>query len=440
MTPEPVDKIKILIIDDIAETRENLRKLLSFEPDLEVVGAAASGLEGIELAQELQPHIVLMDINMPDMDGITATEKLLQEVPAAQVVVLSVQGETDYFRKAMLAGARDYLTKPTSGDELIGTIHRVYEMGKAQPARTAALGSDAGNGGGQEEPRRTGDLVVVFATKGGTGGTTIAVNTAIALQQIAQDEQKVALMDADLQFGDVGIMLNLRPQRSIADLALRIDELDQQLLSSAMTAHESGIKVLLAPPRPEAAESLLATGNERQRASAIEAILATMREDFDFIVADVWGWIDDIALSLFDAAALIILVVTPDIPAVKNARLFLELAGKLDYPPDKILLVVNGVDRRGALQVSQIEKAMMPVTAQIPYDERAAMAAANRGEPLVTGVRDRPIAQGLLELAQTILDRLSADQDPDAEAEEQGEPQGADGTGLLRLKKALGRG
>jgi chemotaxis response regulator CheB len=94
VTPESVDKIKVLIIDDIGETRENLRKLLSFEPGLDVVGAAAGGTEGVKLAQELEPHVVLMDINMPDMDGITATKELLQKVPTAQVVMLSVQGET----------------------------------------------------------------------------------------------------------------------------------------------------------------------------------------------------------------------------------------------------------------------------------------------------------------------------------------------------------
>lgn len=440
MTSETVDRIKILIVDDIAETRENLRKLLSFEPDFEIVGAAAGGPEGIELAQKLQPHVVLMDINMPGMDGITATEKLLQEVPTAQVVMLSVQGETDYLRQAMLAGARDYLTKPASGDELVGTIQRVFEMGKTQSARAGAAGSDPRSGNGKQEPRHRGDLIVVFAPKGGTGGTTIAVNTAVALQQIIPDEGKVALMDANFQFGDVGVMLNMRPDRSIADLARRTDELDRQLLSSAMAAHESGVKVLLAPPRPEAAESLLATENERQRASAVEAILTTMRDDFDIIVADLWGWIDDIALSLFDAAALIILVVTPDIPAVKNARLFLELAGKLDYSHDSILLVVNGADRRGALQVKQIEKAMIPVMAEIPYDERAAIAAANRGDPLVLRDRDRPISRSLLDLADTILDTLSAEEEPDAETEEQDESEGAGGTGLLRLKKALSRG
>jgi pilus assembly protein CpaE len=282
--------------------------------------------------------------------------------------------------------------------------------------------------------------VAVFAPKGGVGGTTIAVNTAIALQQMVADEHKVALLDGHLQFGDVGVMLNLRPNRSIADLTQRMDELDRDLLSGVMTAHGSGIKVLLAPPRPEAAESLLAVQKEKTGVSAIEAILATMREDFDIIVADMWSWIDDMSLTLFDAAALIVLIVTPDIPAIKSARLFVELADKLDYAQEKVILVVNGADRRGSLRAKQIEKAMMPVTAEIPYDERAALAAANRGTPLVMRDRDRPISTSLLGLAEIIYDRLSAAQEPDAEAEDENEAEGVGGTGLLRLRKAFSRG
>ena len=73
MNSKSGEKIKVLITDDIAETRENLRKLLSFDPDIEVVGAASSGQEGIRLAKEFLPHVILMDINMHGMDGIKAS-------------------------------------------------------------------------------------------------------------------------------------------------------------------------------------------------------------------------------------------------------------------------------------------------------------------------------------------------------------------------------
>jgi CheY-like chemotaxis protein len=79
------DKVRVLIVDDVADTRENVRKLLQFEGDIDVVGAARTAKEGIELVQELNPDVVLMDINMPDMDGIAATEAIRQRSPQAQV-------------------------------------------------------------------------------------------------------------------------------------------------------------------------------------------------------------------------------------------------------------------------------------------------------------------------------------------------------------------
>jgi pilus assembly protein CpaE len=131
------DQIRVLIVDDIPETRDHLSKLLGFEPDIEVVGAAASGREAIEMASQLAPDVVLMDINMPDMDGIAATERLSAEVPSAAVVMMSVQGEADYLRRSMLAGAREFLVKPFSSDELTSSIRQVYTRERDKQSRIA---------------------------------------------------------------------------------------------------------------------------------------------------------------------------------------------------------------------------------------------------------------------------------------------------------------
>ena len=105
------DRIRVLIVDDIPETRDHLSRLLGFETDIEVAGAAASGADAIAQAKTLNPDVILMDINMPDMDGIAATEQLSSQVPDAAVVMMSVQGEADYLRRSMLAGAREFLVK-----------------------------------------------------------------------------------------------------------------------------------------------------------------------------------------------------------------------------------------------------------------------------------------------------------------------------------------
>src|SRR5215210_7825801 len=144
------DQIRVLIVDDIPETRDHLTKLLGFESDIEVVGSAASGREALDLAGRLAPDVVLMDINMPDMDGIAATEQMSARAPAAAVVMMSVQGEADYLRRSMLAGAREFLVKPFSSDELTTSIRQVHIREREKLSRIAIAptrGSNNGSGG-----------------------------------------------------------------------------------------------------------------------------------------------------------------------------------------------------------------------------------------------------------------------------------------------------
>ena len=129
------DSIRVVVVDDIAETRDHISKLLSFESDMDVIGVAASGAEALEVATRLQPDVVLMDINMPGMDGITTTEQLSSRVPNAAIVMMSVQGESDYLRRSMLAGAREFLVKPFSSDELCESIRQVHSREREKHSR-----------------------------------------------------------------------------------------------------------------------------------------------------------------------------------------------------------------------------------------------------------------------------------------------------------------
>src|SRR5579859_2721747 len=168
--------IKVLIVDDIPETRENLKKLLAFENDIEVVGTASTGREGLELAKDLLPDIILMDINMPDMDGIQATELINKEVRTSSVVMMSVQSEADYLRRALQAGASDFLTKPIAGDELYSTIRNVYERTADRRGRAALVASSviSGVGGSVLTTTHQAKIITVYSPQGGAGATTVA--------------------------------------------------------------------------------------------------------------------------------------------------------------------------------------------------------------------------------------------------------------------------
>ncbi|MCL4301681.1 MAG: response regulator [Anaerolineae bacterium] len=120
------EKIRLLIGDYDQESRENLRQQLFGEAEIEIVGIAANGEETIQMAVEQQPDLVLLDTHLPGLDGFAACEKIVQQVPSAQIIMMSVHGEADYFRRAMQAGAREFLIKPFSGLELAVSIRRVY--------------------------------------------------------------------------------------------------------------------------------------------------------------------------------------------------------------------------------------------------------------------------------------------------------------------------
>jgi pilus assembly protein CpaE len=415
------DKIRILIVDDVAETRENLRKLLSFDPNIEVIGAASTGEEGVQIAIEAKPDVILMDINLPGMDGITATENIVREVPAAQIVILSVQGETGYMRRAMAAGARDFLVKPPSSDELLSTITRAAEIGRTQAALIAPIPTQPDIVSTPRALGRRGHLITVFSPKGGVGCTTVSVNLAIALQGLLGVEKKVGLLDTSFQFGDVGVMLNLQPSRSIADISDRIEDLDSDMLGGTVSPHPTGIKVLLAPPHPEAAEPLWIADSDGGGASKVRTVARQMLNQFDYVVADTWSWVENVTLTMLDEASLIVLVITPVIPAIKSARLFLDVALKLGYPKEKILVAINHADQRTGLRIEQIEQALMPASAKIPYDEQAGLVAANRGLPFMTEQKGKPIAESFGQLARASLERIEeltgGDQAPEDDLE-----------------------
>ena len=113
--PSSDDRIRILIVDDNLGTRENVSRLLYFEKDLDVIGQAVNGRHGVEMAVELKPHIVLMDINMPDMDGITATREMAVQAPYSQVIIMSVQSDQHYMKRAMAATVLEDTPASSSG-------------------------------------------------------------------------------------------------------------------------------------------------------------------------------------------------------------------------------------------------------------------------------------------------------------------------------------
>jgi pilus assembly protein CpaE len=391
--------IKVLVVDDIAETRENIRKLLQFEADFEIVGAARSGREGIELAKELEPDVILMDINMPDIDGITATETIRGEVPHSQIVILTVQADPNYMRRAMLAGARDFLTKPPSVDEMIGAIRRAGELAHEEKEKSKTVYPvKPGNGSLPAGLLRAGKIISVFSPKGGVGKTTLAVNLAVALQR---EETPVVLVDGNMEFGDVMVFLNKQAKNSIVDLAPRAGELDQDVIEEVTMLHpESGIKVLAAPTRPELAESV--SGDQ------FAQVLNFLRNFFSYVIVDCSSSLTDVTLSAIDASDLIILLTTQEIPAIKDSRQFLDLLLPLKINRERLLFVMNKYDKRIGIKPEKVsENFKQELKIIVPFEEKVVLPAINRGVPFMVGEKSKSIMRSFVSLTEEVRKRLS---------------------------------
>ncbi len=400
------DKIRTLIVDDIAETRENVRKLLQFESDVEVVGAARTGKEGIQLAQELDPDVILMDINMPDIDGITATEMIRQKSPHIQVVILSVQGDQNYMRRAMLAGARDFLTKPPMGDELISAIRRAGEMAHVERAKGAqprlvasSTVSGVSSGISGIAPSSKGKIITVYSPKGGTGCTTIAVNLAVALNNEAT---RVVIVDANLQFGDVAVFVNEQGKNTVLDLAPRVDELDPEIVEETLIKHEAtGLRILAAPQRPEMAEKVSADQFVR--------VVQYLQQLYAYVVVDTASILTDAVLGVIDISDVILMVTTQEIPAIKNSRLFLDLLQTLGIDRERILFTMNKYDKRIAITPERIrDNLKQEIAVIIPLDEKVVITAVNRGIPFMLDNKAQPVGKGIFSLAEAVRARVAA--------------------------------
>ena len=128
---------KVLLVDDHPGVREGLRGMIDAEPDLTVVGEAGSGAEAVVMAESLQPDVILMDLRMPDVDGVTATERILAALPGTRIVVVTTyESDTDILR-AVEAGAAGYLLKDASRSELAEAV-RDAARGKTVLAPTVA--------------------------------------------------------------------------------------------------------------------------------------------------------------------------------------------------------------------------------------------------------------------------------------------------------------
>ena len=272
-------------------------------------------------------------------DGIIAAEKLIADRPEVGAILIAPELSTELFRQALRAGIRDVLPAPVDTTQLAEAVRRGRDAGHRA----------SGRAGHAEPAGELGHVITVFSTKGGAGKSVIAANLAVVLAR--RSERPVVLVDADLQFGDIAVMLKLAPQHTIVDAVGSIDRLDASLLQNLLVKHEpSGVFVLPAPLEPAFADQI--------GADEMVRIVEMLRTFADFVVVDTPAYFNDVVLGLIEVSDDVLLVAGMDIPNIKNVKIGLQTLRLLNTPMSKLRLVLNRANSKVKLDVGEVERTL----------------------------------------------------------------------------------
>ncbi|MGH4122552.1 MAG: response regulator [Clostridium sp.] len=363
-----MSKIKIIIADDIEETRNVIKKILDFENEFfEIVGEAGNGEEVLELLTKVKPDIVLMDINMPILNGLEATEKITNLFPSVTVIIMSVQAESEYLKKAMFHGAKEYIIKPFNYEVLVNTIINTYEKYKDKVVKDAYFGE------GQSNAKQSNAKVITFfSSKGGVGKSVLALNSAVTVSK--EYHKKTLLIDLDLQFGDISMLVNQYAQKTILDV-IEDGQFDcYENIKPYLYGFNENLHILFAPTKPEAAEYI--------DKDSIEKMMKVLLNQYDVIIIDTGVNFNDSTLYILDISEIVLFVTTMEIVALKNTKLGLGVMQSLGYDENKVKLIINKFTAKYGINKSEVEGAFRDtIFAWIPEEQNTVSISVNKGQP-----------------------------------------------------------
>jgi len=314
--------------------------------------------------------------------GVAESSLLFDVQPSLPVVLVTEAMNTDVLRAALRAGIKDVIETPLTipkVEDALGIVSQLQQVVDSKAARKAKIGK----------------VVTIMSPKGGAGKTMTTVNVALSLAQWG-DPNRVVILDADLQFGDVCISLQVDPRHTIVDVARDIDKLDEPLLDSLLARHTSGMRVLSAPLEPSLADEI--------STQVVVKTIGMLKRMFEYIIIDTAPFLDEPVLSILERSDIVLLVVDMDLPSVKNAKLALDTLRLIKFPFEKIRLVLNRVNSKARLDIDEMERSLgLEVQAAISSD-KLVPRAVNEGEPVVSLYARSRVARDLRSVARLVVD------------------------------------
>jgi len=372
----------LLVVDHDDEFVSQAKEL--FEGRLPV---ARSIEEASQIIESGDVRMILLGPSFTDEEAMEEIRSLHNQDPALILMLVAEEVTADLLRRGMRVGLAEVIDAPLEEAKIESAIEQfAHDVLKRQSvARPEAPA--------QQEKGR---IITVMSAKGGSGKTVLATNLALLLNRLP--DTKVCLVDADLQFGDVCLVLQLEPRFTMVNASHELHHLDAELLDSLLTEHPSGLKVLAAPLEPAFADDITTAG--------LMQMLDILRENYDYIVVDTASLLDELILSLIEKSDDVLMFVDMDLPSVKNAKLALETLRLLKFSTAKVRLIMNRSNSKAKLDTKEIEGALkIEISASIPSDASVA-ASVNEGRPVVETEPKSKVAKGFESVAALIAGKI----------------------------------
>src|SRR5574344_2241099 len=376
-----INQIPTLIIDTEQQSLELLFSFLKKTDITQVIGSYSDLVNGYNAVLELRPSIVIVDISQKTGLAIDIVSKIAVNHKTCKIIVTSDDYSADLVVKAMRAGARELLSKPIIESELNASLEKMR---------------DSLSGAFSEENKCK--VITAFSNKGGIGKTAIATNLALELANITKE--KVALIDLNLQLGDITTFLDINPSFDISYVIQNLERIDETFLLSTLEKYkESSLYVLADPPYLEQAEEI--------SAEQIATLFGVLKKTFSYIVIDTGANFDGKTITALDNSALILLITIVNLPAIRNCQRCLELFDRLGYEKDKTKIVLNRYMENDEIKVEEVEDVLgQKVYWKIPNNYFTIMSAINKGIPVSLVNPESNVSQSYRELAALLSDNV----------------------------------
>jgi pilus assembly protein CpaE len=348
-----------------------------------VVGEGGYGVEAVTVAKERPSDVFLVSVEEPVALALQTIESLADVAPGIPTIVYSSLADAQSVRRAMVAGARDYLVKPLKPEDLSRAVYGVLEQEEKKRLRADGLTG---------EVAARGTVITVFGAKGGIGKTTISTNLAVTLAKMTG--ANVCLLDMDTRFGDVAIMMDVAVEASIADVARKIDEIDRDKIRDYLVKHHTGVSILPAPLHP--------TEWRNMTPQHIERIVELLAQTHDYVVIDTPGTFNELIAATLELANLILLVTSMDIASIKDTALALEMLRAAGVSEDKVKLMINHSTAANSLREEDVSRVLeYDVFWRIPHD-LSVSSSTQLGQPIVVAKPYARVSRAIIELAHAL--------------------------------------